>query len=595
MKTKRIFAVILSSMICMSLMTACSGSNEGQSTPSDEKSIQSVSSEQSEESKNGETSKESQVSEQSNAKTHTFYIRDAGKNSELKATFLNTTTEKTEEVSMTKVSEGDDYFIYSCEGNVNAYNMVHVTSSDGDTMDVAFNEFVSGWYLNAGELLPYVEGKEPNYKPKYETKVLKFDGYDKNVHIWTPADYDKNSGEKYSVIYMLDGQSVLSTEVAGEIQCWNVAEHVESMMVVTDNKAIIAAIETVGGISEDEKYSGTRDDELIPDLGELADPDFVSNKRGNAFSDFVYNDVVKYVEENYNVYTDAAHNSICGSSFGGLESFYIGMEHPDKFGTIGALSASFWMYSEENWKNYFKTKTFDEKMPFIYFYAGSYAQDTASCDVPTYNWLVENGYPKDKLVFNKDEDGAHFVPFWRNIYPEFLEAMFTQKVSGLESGVPVEYKDKGENSQTRQTEISIDPNDPRTAETMNYIYFDNSETKWEKVYAYWWGNASKNKITGQDMYGAAWPGIEMEKIGDTDIYRIAVPVGPTGFIFDTGVTDDEIKAGVVGYQTEDLVYNANINAGQIYKIDVSQEAKKGRGIEKTKYKYPAGSWSNYEG
>ena len=56
MKTKRIFAVILSSMICMSLMTACSGSNEGQSTPSDEKSIQSVSSEQSEESKNGETS-----------------------------------------------------------------------------------------------------------------------------------------------------------------------------------------------------------------------------------------------------------------------------------------------------------------------------------------------------------------------------------------------------------------------------------------------------------------------------------------------------------------------------------------------------------
>ena len=234
-------------------------------------------------------------------------------------------------------------------------------------------------------------------------------------------------------------------------------------------------------------------------------------------------------------------------------------------------------------------------MPFIYFYAGSYAQDTASCDVPTYNWLVENGYPKDKLVFNKDEDGAHFVPFWRNIYPEFLEAMFTQKVSGLESGVPVEYKDKGENSQTRQTEISIDPNDPRTAETMNYIYFDNSETKWEKIYAYWWGNASKNKITGQDMYGAAWPGIEMEKIGDTDIYRIAVPVGPTGFIFDTGVTDDEIKAGVVGYQTEDLIYNANINAGQIYKIDVSQEAKKGRGIEKTKYKYPAGSWSNYEG
>ena len=117
MKTKRIFAVILSSMICMSLMTACSGSNEGQSTPSDEKSIQSVSSEQSEESKNDDTSKESQASEQSesgNLKTHELYVRDSGKSAEMTATFWNSTSGKSEDVKMEKTEEKDDYFNGHC-------------------------------------------------------------------------------------------------------------------------------------------------------------------------------------------------------------------------------------------------------------------------------------------------------------------------------------------------------------------------------------------------------------------------------------------------------------------------------------------------
>ena len=59
---------------------------------------------------------------------------------------------------------------------------------------------------------------------------------------------------------------------------------------------------------------------------------------------------MKYINKNYNTYTDKEHTAICGSSSGGLEAFYIGMEHSDKFSSIGALSPAFLLFNENTWK-----------------------------------------------------------------------------------------------------------------------------------------------------------------------------------------------------------------------------------------------------
>ena len=142
----------------------------------------------------------------------------------------------------------------------------------------------------------------------------------------------------------------------------------------------------------------------------------------------------------------------------------------------------------------------------------------------------------------------------------------------------------------------------------DYVYFDNTETKWEKVCVYWWNDdyaLITNKLTGepypantedgkQDL-GSSWPGVEMEQIGDSSIYRAVMPVGATSIIFNTGVSEEDVRAGTEAYQTDDLKFDEAANAGQVYKIDLSQEPKKGRGVEKTKYRYPGGGWSDYTG
>lgn len=564
MKMKRILSALLCCVVFLSILTACSNNNSepAKSTPDEKAELM-----------------------------HDFVVRAPKKTTELTATFVNTGSGKTTDVVMEKDSEDNSCTVFRCEADVNLYNMVHVTYQDESSMDVAFNSFVSGWNYTGKDFLPYTQGKEPVYDPKFETKTFQFDGRDKLVYIWTPEDYDEKSAEKYSVIYLFDGQSALATGkdrgMDNDTVCWNVAEHIESMMATTEHKAIVV------GIENNDVY---RWDELVPDLGEInmeespdnAKAEDLTKKRGTAFADFLIDTVMPYVNQSYNVYTDAKHTALAGASLGGLETFYTVLSHPDKFGTGGVMSATFDMFADKEWTAFLKDKMKMKNAPFLYFYAGSYMGDNGDVSTPIYNKLIEDGYAKDKLVFSKYEPGEHLIEYWRNIFPEFLEAVFTQNVSALEFAVPVEYEDKSDHLEEILDDLELDPNDIKPG----YIYYDNSETKWDKVYAYWWGGMAFNSFTKEPYYFAEWPGFPMEQIGDTDIYRVKAPWGNQGIIFDSGVTDREVAEGKAAFQTTDIQYNNDL-IGKLYKIDLSVEPKADPGNMKSKLRYPAGNWSDY--
>ena len=145
----------------------------------------------------------------------------------------------------------------------------------------------------------------------------------------------------------------------------------------------------------------------------------------------------------------------------------------------------------------------------------------------------------------------------------------------------------------------------------DYIFFDNSQTKWDVVYAYWWESAYARTydLEGND-YGCvtktnedgttgyepvAFPGTKMTQIPNTDIWQARIPFGAQYIIFNSGKTDEQVLAGEDGFQTLDLKFDAKANAGQIYVIDASEGPEPEGGKWEHKQKYEEGEWKEYTG
>ena len=178
----------------------------------------------------------------------------------------------------------------------------------------------------------------------------------------------------------------------------------------------------------------------------------------------------------------------------------------------------------------------------------------------------------------------------------------------------IRVKAKFESGKVLNKDLALKVKDPLNGyETVltDYIYFDNSKTKWDQVYAYWWNNDFSRTfdledndygwISTIDEYGETdnrpinYPGTKMTQIPGTDIWQARVPFNAERIIFNSGKTDEEIRTGVVGYQTVDLNFDASIWAGAIYVIDTSEEPRPGKMKLKTKYIYPYGEWNTYSG
>ena len=345
-----------------------------------------------------------------------LYIKDSSKAESITAVFKSTQTGKTEEVQLKKIDSQEEYTEFSCSADTSEYDRVTIVSDSSSTPELAYNDYVSGWELGSRRFYPYTHGKE-NTEPKYERKSFEYQNRTKDILIWIPEDYQP-FGEKVSVIYMTDGQNLLSRS-ATSTGSWGAAESVAAMAAMGGERCMIVGIENA---------DGWRDDELTPNIGEVLSPEY-EDGHGQYFSDFLVNVVMPYINENYNVYTDREHTHICGSSSGGIESFYIAMEHPDRFASVGALSPAFILFGDDTWVEYLKAKDFSKYAPLIYLYCGKSDSDSleqmlCSGVGPMMDDLSAAGYPKDKIVKKIYDDGVHNEMYWRAVFPDYLKYAF---------------------------------------------------------------------------------------------------------------------------------------------------------------------------
>ena len=346
--------------------------------------------------------------------------------------------EETPGVAMTADgTDSDGKPMYSLDVDVSKYDRV-IFNNGGTKQTTAtpVTKASSGYYLRGrvgkkyqAAIYPYL----PEGTGMGTVKTIKMDypviseGDKRDVYIWLPEGYDAaDTSKRYSVLYMCDGQNLFGN-VANLSGCyWQCQDSISSLMQNGGDGVIVV------GVNHDVE---TRFNELTPDLGmltslsaeeyeayrsEYGDKEWFLH--GKDFSDYVVNTLIPYVESHYNT-NDV--RGIAGSSCGGYEAFFIGMEHPETFRYIGAFSSAFAYATESEWDAYLSKKDFSGDVPRLYLYCGNNENDN------TEQWiypeaavmesrLAEYGYPADRMVNVIDDDAKHHETFWALYFPELL-------------------------------------------------------------------------------------------------------------------------------------------------------------------------------
>lgn len=250
-----------------------------------------------------------------------------------------------------------------------------------------------------------------------ETHWLPFEGYSKKVTVWLPPEY--RQGKACGVLYMLDGQNLFGDHAP---YCGGWKADQTLLSIKKDVPYLLVGID-----NGDEK----RETELTPDLGtvppliQAIDGHDFKLRRGKQFARFLAGTVKPAIENKYRVFAGRNHTIIAGSSCGGLEAFYTGLEYPELFGSVAALSPAFVLFEEDAWQKYFKEHRISHitDVPLLFLSNGEGDQLEAlllSATRRMVQRLREFGFPEKKLCYIEEKQEKHNEEAWRRLFPRAL-------------------------------------------------------------------------------------------------------------------------------------------------------------------------------
>lgn len=184
------------------------------------------------------------------------------------------------------------------------------------------------------------------YQSKLQNRVINSDALKGNIvgnaftrklQIYTPPGYKKNGTQRYPVVYLLHGFP-FSEKAFIERDVWDewITPYLftqlypdfpeEGFRHWIDNLIAEGYIEPMIIV--------------MPDAGTLPYGfSFYTNSMLNGdFEDFIVNDLVNYIDNNFNTVANASGRAVIGHSQGGYAAFKFGMLHPDVFKTVASHS-----------------------------------------------------------------------------------------------------------------------------------------------------------------------------------------------------------------------------------------------------------------
>lgn len=231
----------------------------------------------------------------------------------------------------------------------------------------------------------------------------------RTVHIYLPRGYDDHPVRRYPVVYFHDGQNVFAP--GGAFGSWD-ADLTTSAAIQMGRirECILVAIDN----------TDARLSEYLPPTD-----DFNGLGSGDAYADFLINNVRPTIDSNYRTQNDSANTTVIGSSFGGIITIYLGWEHDDVFGKLGVFSPASWAIPN------LRTAMRDEaqRSERVYLYWGT-AESSVSADeaawwspfLDQYDIYLSQGYSvQGDLLARVGCGEVHNESAWATYLPDALE------------------------------------------------------------------------------------------------------------------------------------------------------------------------------
>ncbi len=137
------------------------------------------------------------------------------------------------------------------------------------------------------------------------------------------------------------------------------------------------------------------------------------------------NDIIPYIESNYNVYKDADHRALAGLSMGGLEVLEAFMAFPDKFSYINVMSSGWFASNKKMFEDGDKrlaeiASILNKTAKLLLFTQGGPE------DIAYQNGLVMlKVFDKNGIKYESSEmPGGHSWSVWRNDLKNFAPKLF---------------------------------------------------------------------------------------------------------------------------------------------------------------------------
>ncbi len=165
---------------------------------------------------------------------------------------------------------------------------------------------------------------------KYERFHSAFLPDDRDLVVYLPPGYDRETSRRYPTLYLQDGQNLFDPETAFvKGMDWKVGETADRLITAREIEPLIIVGIYNTGLHRIDEYTPTRD----PKQG---------GGQADLYGRLLVEELKPFLDSEYRTLAGANHAGLGGSSLGGLVSLYIGLRYPHIFGNVAAMSPSVW-------------------------------------------------------------------------------------------------------------------------------------------------------------------------------------------------------------------------------------------------------------